>query len=477
MLDKDLYDSWQSRMELYKENREHGRMILESVKNGPLIWPTIEENGVNRTKKYVELSTKKIQVDCDVKITNIILQGLPYDVYVLVNHHRVSKDLWEKNQLLMQGTRANTSGTEGRTSGQQRVVTCFNCLKEGHMERQYTEPKRKRDAPWKKYILVIMYDYSRFTWVKFLATNDEAPDFIIKFLKMIQVRLNATVKNIRTDNGTEFVNQTLHNCYESASISHETSVARTLQQNVDTPMVKKSKLDEDPQERAVDPTHNRGMAHLIEKHLHAVKRIFRYLRGIVNQGLWYSKDSAIALTAFADADYVGCQDTRRSTSRNIFTKDLGRERIKFLIDKLRMRCFTPGSLKDLADEAKELPNEEFVDLPFKDELVSFIKELGYSGRCEMLYAIYTDQMHQPWRTFVSIINRCISGKITRLNRLRESRAQILYAGVVIRDTPGVSMSKKKKAPAKADRGKGIRLLYDVTLTEAAQLKKVLKKSK
>ncbi|GJV96214.1 retrovirus-related pol polyprotein from transposon TNT 1-94 [Tanacetum coccineum] len=108
---------------------------------------------------------------------------------------------------------------------------------------------------------------------------------------------------------------------------------------VDTPMVEKSKLDEDTQGKAVDPTHYRGMvgtlmyltssrpdlvyavcmcaryqARPTEKHLHAVKRIFRYLRGIVNQGLWYSKDSAIALTAFADADHAGCQDTRRSTS-------------------------------------------------------------------------------------------------------------------------------------------------------------------
>ncbi|GJV89335.1 retrovirus-related pol polyprotein from transposon TNT 1-94 [Tanacetum coccineum] len=84
MLEKDLYDSWQSRMVLYMENREHGRKILESVKNGPLIWPTIEENGVTRTKTYEELSTtKKIQADCDVKATNIILQGLPSDVYAL----------------------------------------------------------------------------------------------------------------------------------------------------------------------------------------------------------------------------------------------------------------------------------------------------------------------------------------------------------------------------------------------------------
>ncbi|GJU08183.1 retrovirus-related pol polyprotein from transposon TNT 1-94 [Tanacetum coccineum] len=105
MLDKDLYDSWKSRMELYMQNREHGRMILESVENGPLIWPTVEENGVIRTKKYAELSAaEKIQADCDMKATNIILQGLPADIYSLVNHHRVAKDLWERVQLLMQGT-------------------------------------------------------------------------------------------------------------------------------------------------------------------------------------------------------------------------------------------------------------------------------------------------------------------------------------------------------------------------------------
>ncbi|GJT67564.1 hypothetical protein Tco_1019044 [Tanacetum coccineum] len=76
MLDKDLYDSWKSRMELYMQNREHARMILESVENGPLIWPTVEENEVTRTKKYAELfAVEKIQADCDMKATNIILQG------------------------------------------------------------------------------------------------------------------------------------------------------------------------------------------------------------------------------------------------------------------------------------------------------------------------------------------------------------------------------------------------------------------
>nr|GEZ68244.1 hypothetical protein [Tanacetum cinerariifolium] len=75
MLEMDMYDSWKSRMELYMMNRQHGRMILESVEN-----------------------------DCDVKATNIILQGLPPEVYALVSIHKVAKELWERIQLLMQGT-------------------------------------------------------------------------------------------------------------------------------------------------------------------------------------------------------------------------------------------------------------------------------------------------------------------------------------------------------------------------------------
>nr|GEZ14782.1 hypothetical protein [Tanacetum cinerariifolium] len=108
------------------------------------------------------------------------------------------------------------------------------------------------------------------------------------------------------------------------------------------PMVEKSKLDEDREGKAVDPSQYRGMigtllyltasrpdfqfaicmcaryqARPTEKHVHAVKRIFRYLRGTVHRGLWYPKDSSIALTAFADADHAGCQDTRRSTSGSV----------------------------------------------------------------------------------------------------------------------------------------------------------------
>ncbi|GJU24916.1 retrovirus-related pol polyprotein from transposon TNT 1-94 [Tanacetum coccineum] len=92
-------------------------------------------------------------------------------------------------------------------------------------------PMRVKSINGKKYILFIVDDYSRFTWVKFLASKDEASDFIIKFLKMIQVRLNVAIRNICTDNGTEFINQTLRAYYKQIGISHKTLVAQTPQQN------------------------------------------------------------------------------------------------------------------------------------------------------------------------------------------------------------------------------------------------------
>ncbi|GJV30551.1 retrovirus-related pol polyprotein from transposon TNT 1-94 [Tanacetum coccineum] len=85
-------------------------------------------------------------------------------------------------------------------------------------------PMRVQSINGKKYILVIVDDYSRFTWVKFLRSKDETPEFVINFLKQIQVGLNKTVRYIRTDNGTEFVNQVMSKYYEGVGIFHQKSV-------------------------------------------------------------------------------------------------------------------------------------------------------------------------------------------------------------------------------------------------------------
>ncbi|GJR18649.1 hypothetical protein Tco_0967176 [Tanacetum coccineum] len=89
-------------MELYMMNRPHGRMILASVEKGPLVWPSITEDGVTRLKQYVELTpVESIQADYDIKSINIILQGLPTEIYALWSQHQVLQiDLWEKIKLL-----------------------------------------------------------------------------------------------------------------------------------------------------------------------------------------------------------------------------------------------------------------------------------------------------------------------------------------------------------------------------------------
>ncbi|GJZ97934.1 integrase, catalytic region, zinc finger, CCHC-type containing protein [Tanacetum coccineum] len=207
-------------MELYMMNRQHGQMILESVENGPLIWPSIEENGVTRPKKYSELSaTEAIQADYDIKATNIILQGLPREVYALsqqysinqsstplsithpsndyhssVHHNAYSpsssipklecaptinqqqqqpefsqSDLGITVLVFQRGddpidainhgrqfsfalgtSKTYNRGASRSNSGKQRTVICYNCKGEGHMSKQCTKPKRKRDDSWFK---------------------------------------------------------------------------------------------------------------------------------------------------------------------------------------------------------------------------------------------------------------------------------------------------------------------------------------
>ncbi|GJR32654.1 retrovirus-related pol polyprotein from transposon TNT 1-94 [Tanacetum coccineum] len=123
-----------------------------------------------------------------------------------------------------------------------------------------------------------------------------------------------------------------------------------------------------------------------KKHLEALKRVFQYLRGTINWGLWYPKDTAMALTAYADADHAGCQDTQRNTLdehsqskhidirhhfireqvekgvvelyfvttnyqlADIFTKALPRERFEFLLPRLGMKSMSPETLKRLQEE-------------------------------------------------------------------------------------------------------------------------------
>ncbi|GJY67519.1 hypothetical protein Tco_0469757 [Tanacetum coccineum] len=275
MLEKSMYVSWACRIRLFIKGKKHGRMMLDSIDNGPLVYPTVEENRQTRPMKYSKLTeARQLQDDFDVQATNIILHDLPPDVYALVNHQEISgsscvKDInavlnalpskWSKfvidvklakslyttnydqlyaylsqherhanevhitrerypdplalqgedliecinkamaflsaiasrfppsnnqlrtssnpiNQVTIQDGRVTVQQVQGRqnqsyagtgnkritttskgnyAAGQPRVMKCYNCQGEGHMVRQYTQPKRLRNAAWFKEKLIL----------------------------------------------------------------------------------------------------------------------------------------------------------------------------------------------------------------------------------------------------------------------------------------------------------------------------------
>nr|GEV79350.1 hypothetical protein [Tanacetum cinerariifolium] len=205
-------------------------------------------------------------------------------------------------------------------------------------------------------------------------------------------------------------------------------------------MVEKSKLDEDLQRKPVDPTHYHGMIGTImyltssrsylvfavcmcaryqakptEKHLHAVKQIFRYLKGTSDMGIWYSKDSCITLTAYADADQNGSKhlDVRyhyikeqvengvvelyfvrkEYQQADIYTKALPRERFKFLIEKLGMKSMSPETVESLAKEEGELESIRILIANVANKNMTIyqmdVKNAFLNGELrEVVYALY-----------------------------------------------------------------------------------------
>nr|GEY07905.1 hypothetical protein [Tanacetum cinerariifolium] len=91
-------------------------------------------------------------------------------------------------------------------------------------------PMRVASINRKRYVLVIVDGYSRYTWTHFLRSKDETPEVLIDFLRLVQRGLQAQVRVVRTDKGTEFLNQSLHAYFVAEGIHHQTSVARTPKQ-------------------------------------------------------------------------------------------------------------------------------------------------------------------------------------------------------------------------------------------------------
>ncbi|GKA89908.1 retrovirus-related pol polyprotein from transposon TNT 1-94 [Tanacetum coccineum] len=211
-------------------------------------------------------------------------------------------------------------------------------------------PMRVASINGKKYILVILDDYSRYTWVYFLHSKDETLEIIKKFIAQAQLNYKAKVCKIRTDNGTEFKNANIKAHYEKLGIMQQFSTAQTPQQNgvverlnrtlveVARTMLIFSRLPEflwaearlmssikkimlilmaihnlfQP-EGFIDPEfldHKEGID--FEESFVLVARL--EASSSYNMGLWYPKDSGFELISYSDADHTGCKDDCKSTS-------------------------------------------------------------------------------------------------------------------------------------------------------------------
>nr|GEY01526.1 hypothetical protein [Tanacetum cinerariifolium] len=181
MLEKDMYDSWKSRMELYMLNRQHGKMIFKSLKLFKPIAMLKKQNYSSSTSSRdlcIEFSSPKTRLVVSVFqkgddpidainhmmsfLTLVITSRYPATNNQLrtssnprqqatINDGRVTIQPIQgrQNHMSAGSSRPFASGSRG-TSERQREIVCYNCKSKGHMAKQCTKPKRNRDAEWFK---------------------------------------------------------------------------------------------------------------------------------------------------------------------------------------------------------------------------------------------------------------------------------------------------------------------------------------
>ncbi|GKE45240.1 retrovirus-related pol polyprotein from transposon TNT 1-94 [Tanacetum coccineum] len=236
-----------------------------------------------------------------------------------------------------------------------------------------------------------------------ISTN---PKFSKRFEKLMHSRFEMSLMGERKF----FLGLQIHQSLCGIFINHAKNTLEILKkhgmekgQSIGTPMATNPKLDADLSGEPIDQTdyHSkigslmyltssrpdivqavcycaRYQARPTEKHLKEVKRIFRYLRGTINMGLWYPKDSGFELTALSDADHAGCIHSRtkhihtryhfikehdengiielyfvrtKYQLADMFTKALPEDRFQYLVRRIGMRCLTPAELEVLTNES------------------------------------------------------------------------------------------------------------------------------
>nr|GEU66014.1 NADH dehydrogenase subunit 6, mitochondrial [Tanacetum cinerariifolium] len=577
MLEKDMYDSWKSRMELYMLKKQHGRMILESVEHGPLLWPTVEEDGVTRQKKYSELSAAEaIQADCDVKATNIILQGLPPEVYALVSTHKVAKELWERIQIsglvqkyspltsyvppsrndwdllfqlmfdellnpspsvvnqapeviapiaeVIPPVHADSTGSPSSTTVDQDAPSLKpKTYKEALTQSCWIKAMQEELNEFERlevWVLVPRPDQVMVITLKWIykGIDFEESFALVARLEAIRIFLAyAACKNMvvyQMDVKTTFLNGNLreevyvsqpdgfvdpdnpnhvyklekaldglkqaprawYDMLSSFLLSQDFSKGLQISQRpkgifinqskydleslkkygfescdpADTPMVEKSKLDEDKEGKSVDPSHYHAFADADHAGCQDTRQSTYGSVQFLGERLisWSSKRQKSAAISSTEAEYIallGLWQPQLSNKwhwmRLLFpalkdvpeiymqefwaTAYVYQRSIRFKMNN-KKHIVDLESFREMLHICPRIPGQAFAELPFEEEILEFIRFLKHGATIRTLTDVNINKLYQPWRSFVAIINKCLTVKIFGYDSLRLSQAQILW---------------------------------------------------
>nr|GEW08219.1 hypothetical protein [Tanacetum cinerariifolium] len=265
----------------------------------------------------------------------------------------------------------------------------------------------------------------------------------------------------------------------------------------------KSKLDEDPQGKAVDPTYCRGMIGTL-MYLTASRPDLTFVVCICAR----YQDSSIALTAYADADHVGCQDTKRSTSGNRLEFEKCNIRLKtdikpkeatfqVMLDALALTPFYQAFLIT-TEICPKVPGQRFEEPLLEHDIISFLRDLRHSRDIHYITDSISRRNKIFWHTarddimFTSmrrvsrhektqVYGAILLQYLTNQAMLESITYQTYYAYATGEKAPKEKLKSSakvnKKQPAKIPKTKGLDVLTKVALTEAEQIKLATKRSK
>ncbi|GJW31028.1 MAK10-like protein [Tanacetum coccineum] len=197
---------------------------------------------------------------------------------------------------------------------------------------------------------------------------------------------------------------------------------------------------------------------------------------------------ALALTPFYHAFLITANVPAIYMQEFWATVSVHKSSIRFTINKKKVSLDVDIFI-DILQFCPKIPRQVFEDLLLEQDILSFIRDLGHTGDITYLTDVTIDYLHQPWRAFATVINKCLSDKETGMNKICLSRAQILWdtspkkkpdqatKGTRLKSKAKVAKPNKKKQPTKKTKAKGLAVLSEVALTEAEQIKLATKRSK